>query len=167
MTSSKLPYFLKKISARDNRGNAKFLSHVNKTTSFLWNFELVIIGAVQIFKSHQWNCFIFVKISARDNMGQVKYSSERIRMVLFSRTFSLSPLRIQSECGKIRTRKNSVFGHNSHSDKDKRDNLNFQVTSSKLPHILQKFQLVIVGAVQIFKSHQQHCFIYGKYFTSW
>ena len=25
-------------------------------------------------------------------------------------------LRIQSECGKIRIRKNSVFGHNSHSD---------------------------------------------------
>ena len=25
-------------------------------------------------------------------------------------------LRIQSECGKIRTRKNSVFGHFSHSD---------------------------------------------------
>ena len=32
-------------------------------------------------------------------------------------TYSVS-LRMQSECGKIRTRKNSVFWHFSHSDRD-------------------------------------------------
>ena len=37
---------------------------------------------------------------------------------LFSRIQTEYPVsfRIQSECGKIRTRKNSVFGHFSHSD---------------------------------------------------
>ena len=46
--------------------------------------------------------------------------------------------------------------------RDNRDSLNFQVGQSKLPYFLQEFQFVIIGAGQIFKSHQQNCFIFGK-----
>ena len=46
--------------------------------------------------------------------------------------------------------------------RDNRDSLNFQVGQSKLPYILQNFQLVIIRAGQILKSHQQQCFIFGK-----
>ena len=46
--------------------------------------------------------------------------------------------------------------------RDDSSSLNFQVISSKLPHFFQKFQFVIIGAGQIFKSHQQNCFIFGK-----
>ena len=46
--------------------------------------------------------------------------------------------------------------------RDNRDSLNFQVAQSKLPYFLQTFQLVIIGAGHIFKSHQQNCIILGK-----
>ena len=68
------------------------------------------MGAVENFKSHQQNCFIFGKSLPRNDRGS----------------------------------------------------LNFQVTSSKLPYILQKFQLVIIGADQIFKPHQQNGLIFAK-----
>ena len=46
--------------------------------------------------------------------------------------------------------------------RDNRDSLNFQVGQSKLPYFLQEFQFVIIGAGQIFKSHQQNCLIFGN-----
>ena len=46
--------------------------------------------------------------------------------------------------------------------RDNMDSLNFQVAQSKLPYFLQNFQFVIIGAGQIFKSHQQNCFMLGK-----
>ena len=40
--------------------------------------------------------------------------------------------------------------------------MNFEVTSSKLPYFFQKLQLLIIGSVQIFESHQQNCLIFAK-----
>ena len=73
------------------RGKFKFSNHFNKTVLFLQKFQLMIIGAGQIFKQIYKNGLIFVNSSPRN----------------------------------------------------KRSSLNFQVTSSKLPDLLQKIQLVI------------------------
>ena len=46
--------------------------------------------------------------------------------------------------------------------RDNRWSLNFKVTSSKLPWFLQKIQLMIVEAGQIFKSHYENYLIFAK-----
>ena len=48
--------------------------------------------------------------------------------------------------------------------RDNSGNLNFKVTSSKVPDFLQKFQLVIIGACRIFKSNQQSYLIFAKFY---
>ena len=82
------------MSARDQ---AKFWGRINKTTLFLGKFYFLIIGAVQIFnwiykichifakvqlvivgawqilKSHQQNCFNCAKFLARDNTGSSNF----------------------------------------------------------------------------------------------
>ena len=80
-----------------NHGNVKFLIAISKIERFISLRHCVI--SVQI-RSFSWSVF------------------SRIRTE-YGERYEVS-LRIQSECWKIRTRKNSVFGHISQSQ-----NLNF------------------------------------------
>ena len=45
---------------------------------------------------------------------------------------------------------------------DSRGSLNFQMAQSKLPDFFPKCQLVIIGADQILKSHEQNSFIFEQ-----
>ena len=118
ITSTK-PFIFAKISARDNRGSANF-----QNVLFLRKFQLLIIGEVQIFKSHQQNCFIFVNIPARDDRGSSNFQNTSTKL-LYCCIFA------------------KISAH------DNKGSSNFQITSTKR-FFLQKFQVVIIGAVQIF-----------------
>ena len=54
-------------------GAVQFSRHFTKTALLMRKFQLVIIGAVQIFESLQQNCFIFVKILPRDDRGSANF----------------------------------------------------------------------------------------------
>ena len=66
--------------------------------------------------------------------------SVQIRSFFWSLFFRIRPeyksLRIQPECGKIRTRKNSVFGHFSRSDFFMYFHLNFR--------FILKFSIIVI-----------------------
>ena len=72
---------------RDNRGSS-ILRHFKKTALFLRKFQLVIIEAVQIFKSLQQNCFTFDKILPRDDRGSVNFQVT-LKSDIFFRKFQL------------------------------------------------------------------------------
>ena len=88
---------------------------------FLRKFQPVVIGAVQIFESLQQNCLIFAKILPRDNRGRHNFQVTSTKLPYFC--------------------ENLPSWYRSSS--------NIQVTSSGV--FLLTFELVIIGAVQIFK----------------
>ena len=147
-------------------GQFKCLNNFIKYGMNLQKLHLVI-RAVQIFRLYHQNCLIFEKISAHDNRR-----SSKILLVIIG------------ECQIFKSHQENRFIFAKTSARDNTGSPNFQVNSQYLPYFcqssardnrgssnrfnktalfLRKFQFVIKGEVQIFKSLQQNYFILRKF----
>ena len=70
-------------------GAVQIFRSYHQTALLLRKFQPVIIGADQIFESLQHNCLVFAKISACDNRGSSNFQITSTKMPYFSRNFTL------------------------------------------------------------------------------
>ena len=70
---------------RDNRGSLNFQVGKSKLPYILQNFQFVIIGAGQIIKSHQQNCFILRESLPRDNRGSANCQVTHQNCLIFAK----------------------------------------------------------------------------------
>ena len=82
-------YIFEKNSAHDNRVNSIFKITLRKLPYFCEIRQLVIIGAVQIFKWHHQNCLIFAKILTLDNRGSLNFQMASLNLGYFCENFNL------------------------------------------------------------------------------
>ena len=135
----------------------------------MWRFELVILGAVQISKSYQQNCFVFGKVLPRNNNSSnfLLTSSkllfcEKLQLVIVGagQTFEwhhqnflifakISVLDNRAS-SKVQVTSSKLSFWAKISARNSRGNSSIQFSINDL--FLRKFQLVIIGVVQIFKS---------------
>ena len=72
----------------DDRGSLNFQVIPSKLPYFFKKFKFVIIGAGQIFKSRQQNCFIFSKSLPRDNRGTANFQVASSKLPYFCKSFN-------------------------------------------------------------------------------
>ena len=73
---------------RDNRGSLNFQVGKSKLPYILQNFQFVIIGAGQIIRSHQQNCFIFGKRLPSGKRGSANFQVTSSKLSYFCKNFS-------------------------------------------------------------------------------
>ena len=117
-------------------------------------FQLVVKGPVQIFKSLHRNRFIFEKISALDKRGSSNFQITSTKPLYFQKTSA----RDNKDKSNFQNLQQNCFIFQNISARDNRGRSIFKSLQQNR-FILRKFQLVIIGAVQIFKTPDQNCFI--------
>ena len=159
------------ILPRDNRDKLNFQVTSSTRSYFSQKFQLVIIGLSANFHVTSTKLLYFLNIwTAPLSWGIILSNVRQFWWCLF-------PLLhfFLGKCYLAIIRAVRIFNwlHKIYHifekflPRDNRDSLNFQVTSSKLPYFWQKLQLLLIGAMQISKSHQQNCLIFAKSTTSW
>ena len=138
-------FILGKILPRNSRDSSKFQITSTKLVYYWEKFYLVII-TVQIFKWHHQNCFFCEKLQLVIVGAGQTFEWHHQNVLIFAKISALD----NRASSKVQVTSSKLSFWAKISARNSRGNSSIQFSRNDL--FLRKFQLVIIGVVQIFKS---------------